>query len=131
MGKILERLDGSDTGDYSVLTGCELLSPSVGTYLALATEYSRQQESLLSLLAALEDAGMLDRLDGIRLDDVSTLRMDYDGRFTVKLPYDADYPTKLKILQMAIDSDYVQDNMTGTFDMMRDDGRVYLDQSTR
>jgi hypothetical protein len=32
---------------------------------------------------------------------------------------------------MAIDSDYVQDNMTGTFDMTRDDGRVYLDQSTR
>ena len=74
---------------------------------------------------------MLDNVDGIRMDDLSAIRMDYIGRFTVKMPYGADYGQKLKILQMALESEYVQDNMTGTFDMMREDGRTYLDQSTR
>ena len=74
---------------------------------------------------------MLDKADEIRMDDLSVIRMDYIGRFTVKLPYGADYAVKLRILQMAIDSEYVQDNMTGTFDMTREDGRTYLDQSVR
>lgn len=114
-----------------MISGCTLLAPSVGTEIALATEFSVQQESLLNLLAALEAAGMLEHTDGIRMEDLSVIRMDYIGRFTVKLPYSADYPSKLRILQMAIDSEYVQDNMTGTFDLTRDDGRTYLDQSIR
>jgi cell division protein FtsQ len=130
-GKIVEQRDEADVGDCAQISGCQLLAPSVGTQIALATDYASQQQSLLDLLKALEDAGMLEQVDGIRLDDLSVLEMDYAQRFTVKLPYGADYAQKLKVLQLAIDSDYVQDNMTGTFDMTRDDGRVYLDQSTR
>jgi cell division protein FtsQ len=107
------------------------LSPSVGTKLALATDFSTQQSSLLELLNALEQADMMDQVDGIRLDDLSVIRMDYDSRFTVKMPYGADYVQKLKILQMALDSEYVQENMTGTFNMMREDGKTYLEQNVR
>ena len=82
-------------------------------------------------VAALEEADMLSGVDGIRLDNLSAIRMDYIERFTVKMPYGADYAMKLKILREALAQDVVQDNMTGTFDMMREDGRVYLDQSTR
>ena len=74
---------------------------------------------------------MMDRVDGIRLDDLSAIRMDYDGRFTVKMPYGADYGQKMKILQMALESEYVQENMTGTFNMMREDGKTYLEQNVR
>jgi cell division protein FtsQ len=130
-GMIVEQRDEADAGDCAQISGCQLLAPSVGTQIALATDYASQQQSLLDLLKALEDTGMLEQVDGIRLDDLAVLEMDYAERFTVKLPYGADYAQKLKILRMAIDSDYVQDNMTGTFDMTRDDGRVYLDQSTR
>ena len=130
-GKIVDQLDVAAAADYGVISGCQLLSPSVGTKLALATDYSSQQNSLLELLSALEAAGMMEQVDGIRLDDLAAIRMDYDGRFTVKMPYGADYAQKLKILQMALESEYVQDNMTGTFDMMREDGKTYLDQSTR
>ena len=59
------------------------------------------------------------------------IRMDYDGRFTVKLPYGADYERKMAILAMALEHEAVQDNMTGTFDMMREDGRTYLEQYVR
>ena len=30
--------------------------------------------------------------------------MDYGGRFTVRLPYDADYPRKLRMLRQSLDS---------------------------
>jgi rod shape-determining protein MreC len=99
--------------------------------ISLATDFSTQQSSLLELLNALEQADMMDQVDGIRLDDLSVIRMDYDSRFTVKMPYGADYVQKLKILQMALDSEYVQENMTGTFNMMREDGKTYLEQNVR
>lgn len=130
-GKIVDRAPAGAEEDYPTISGCALLAPSVGTEIALASEFSVQQESLLALLAALEEAGMLEQTDSIRMDDLSVIRMDYIDRFTVKLPYSADYPAKLRILRMAIDSDYVQDNMTGTFDITREDGRTYLDQSVR
>ena len=108
-----------------------LLAPSVGTRIALATEFADQQESLLSLLAALEDAGMLDEVDGIRLDDPACIAMDYAGRFAVEMLYGDDYAYKLKMLNAALDSGRIQDNMTGTFDMRREDGRTYFIQDTR
>ena len=74
---------------------------------------------------------MMEKVDGIRMDDLSAIYMDYDGRFTVKMPYGADYAQKMQILQMALESEYVQDNMTGTFDMMREDGKTYLEQNVR
>ena len=85
----------------------------------------------MNLLSALAAAGMMEQVDGIRLDDLSMIRMDYDGRFTVEMPYGADYAQKMTILKMALESDYVQDNMTGTFDMMREDGKTYLEQNVR
>lgn len=130
-GRIVDQKPESAAENYAVISGCQLLAPSVGTQLALATEYASQQQSLLDLMTALEEAGMLSGVDGIRLDDLSAIRMDYIDRFTVKMPYGADYAMKLKILREALAQDVVQDNMTGTFDMMREDGRVYLDQSTR
>ena len=130
-GKIVDQLDVSAAAEYAGVSGCQLLAPSIGTKVALATDFSTQQSSLLSLLAVLEEKDMMERVDGIRMDDLSAIYMDYDGRFTVKMPYGADYAQKMQILQMALESEYVQDNMTGTFDMMREDGKTYLEQNVR
>lgn len=130
-GKIVDQLEMDAVADFGVISGCQLLAPSLGEKLALATDFSAQQSSLLDLLAALESAGMIEQVDGIRMDDLAVLCMDYDGRFTVKMPYGADYAQKMQILQMALESEYVQDNMTGTFDMMREDGKTYLEQNVR
>lgn len=130
-GKIVDQLDLSAAAEYAAISGCQLLAPSIGTKVALATDFSTQQSSLLSLLAVLEEKGMMEKVDGIRMDDLSAIYMDYDGRFTVKMPYGADYAQKMQILQMALESEYVQDNMTGTFDMMREDGKTYLEQNVR
>ena len=131
-GKIVDQRPAGEAENYGVISGCALLTPSVGTKLALATEYAQQQESLLRLLAALEEAGMLEKVDAIRLEDLATLYMDYDGRFTVKLPYGADYAFKLRALRTYIeDTGYIQDNMTGTFDMQTDEERTYFKQNVR
>ena len=130
-GKIVDQVETAAAEDYAAVTGCTLLAPSIGSEVVLGSEFRLQQESLLALLSALKEADMLAQLDSISLEDLSVIRMGYLDRFTVLLPYGADYASKMRILQLAIESDYVQDNMTGTFDMTREDGRVYLDQSTR
>ena len=130
-GKIVEQAEAPRAEEYALLSGCQLLAPSVGTQMAIASEYAVQQESLLALVAALEAAGMKEKLDGIRLDDVDIIRMDYAGRFTVEMPYGADYGYKLRFLQEALNGGKIQDNMTGTFNMIRDDGRVHFIQNVR
>ena len=117
--------------DYGVIQGCELLAPSVGGKMALATEYATQQTSLLSLMEALEEEGMLDQVDAIHLDDLSFIAMDYGGRFTVKLSYNADYAYKLKRLSLILEGDAIQENMTGTFDMRGEGGMDGFQQNVR
>lgn len=130
-GKIVEQAEESAAESYAVISGCQLLAPAVGTQMAIATEFTVQQESLLSLLKALGEAELMDQMDGIRLDDPEVIRMDYADRFTVEMPYEADYAYKLRFLQEAINGEKIQDNMKGTFDMTRDDGRVHFIQNVR
>ena len=50
----------------------------------------------------------------------------------MQLTYDADYARKLRTLRMILDeSGAIQDNMTGTFDMRSEDGKVNLIQNVR
>lgn len=123
-GKIVDQKAAVAAAAYPTIDGCELLAPSVGTNIALATEYATQQQSLLDLMGALEDAGLLSQVDAIHLSDLSILTMDYAGRFVVELPYGADYEYKLRYLQQVVESEAIQSNMTGTIQMTRDDGRV-------
>ena len=123
-GKIVGQEEASAAEGYGVIDGCQLLAPSVGTSLALATEYANQQQSLLNLLAALEEAGLMDQVDAIHLSDLAVLRMDYAGRFVVELPYGADYDYKLRSLVASLEIDAIQSNQTGTIQLTRDDGKV-------
>lgn len=121
-GKIVEQEPAPLTREVPRIDGCALLAPSVGTHIALATEYTSQQESLLSLLAALEEAAMLEQVNAIHLGEISMLTMDFDGRFTVELPYGADYAYKLRALETVIGK--LETNETGTICLTREDGRV-------
>ena len=93
--------------------------------------YETRRESLLELLAVLDETGDLAKVDAIHLGEASYISMDYMDRFTVKMPYQADFSYKLRVLELAINSDKIQDNMTGTFDMRQEDGQVIFDQDTR
>lgn len=130
-GKIVDRKNAALAAEYIPVNGLELLSPSVGTRIALAIEETGKQESLLELLQALHSHGMLEQTDGIRLNDPESLYVDYAQRFTVKLGYGADYDYKLTALQAALADEKIQENMTGTFDLQLDDGRIFFRQNVR
>jgi len=125
-GKIVEQLPEEEAGQYGLISGCQLLAPSVGTPIALATEYASQQSSLLALLEALDDAGLTENVDGVRLDDLSYLNMDYIGRFTVRMAYGADYGRELEKLTLTLANEVVQSNMTGTIDLRLKSGKVFI-----
>lgn len=125
-GKIVEQLPEGQAGGYGLISGCQLLAPSVGTSIALATEYAAQQSSLLDLLAALDSAGLTENVDGIRLDDLAYLNMDYIGRFTVRMAYGADYEWELKKLTMTLENEKIQSNMTGTIDLQLNSEEVFI-----
>ena len=129
-GRIVDRLDADAAKQYAQITGCPILSPSVGTKIALPSDYAAQERSLIGLLTALDAAQMLDDVDGIRLDKHDCLLMDYGGRFTVKFPLDANYRFKLHALEVYVNGEKIQDNMTGSFDLTRDD-RNYFQQNVR
>lgn len=130
-GKIVEQLPEAEAGQYGRISGCQLLAPSVGTTLALSTEYASQQSSLLALLKALDSAGLTENVDGISLDDLSCLKMDYIGRFTVRMSYGADYEWELRKLTATLADEKIQDNMTGTIDLQLRGEEVHLIQNVR
>lgn len=129
-GKIVEQIPEADASEYGVIDGCRLLAPSVGTSPALASEYAVQQSSLLSLLGALEETGMLEQVEAVHLGEPSEISVEYAGRFTIELSCGADYPRKLNKLMEILAGDVIQENMTGTFDMRGDSGRDIFRQNT-
>ena len=123
-GRVVEQMDAAQAEGYAVISGCTLLAPSVGTRLALATEYAAQQQSLLDLLSALEAAGLTEQVQAIRLDDLSMLVMEYAGRFSVELPYGADYERKLRALVQVVEQ--LETNQAGVIQMTWDNGEVHF-----
>ena len=128
-GKIVDQLSTSSPQGYPLVDGCKLLAPSVGTKIALESQYAQKEESLKALLAALEEAQVMEQVDAIHLDDASVIAMDYMGRFRVEMAYGADYAYKLKTLAAILESGKIQENMTGTFDMHREDGKTNFIQN--
>ena len=49
----------------------------------------------------------------------------------MEIPYNADYAMKLKALRLSLESGKIQDNMTGTFDLMQENGDAYFRPNTR
>ncbi len=127
----MEQVPEEEAGAYGLISGCQLLAPSVGTQMALATEYASQQTSLLDLIEALDQAGLTENVDGIRLDELSYLKMDYIGRFTVWIAYGADYEWELQKLTATLADEKIQDNMTGTIDLRLNSEQVRLIQNVR
>ena len=115
-GKIVET--AAERGDTPLIDGCELLAPSLGGDVSFALELQNRQESLFALLTALESAELTGDVRAIHLGDPTVLSMDYTERFTVEMPYGADYPRLLRYLTLVIDE--LETNLTGVIDLTRD-----------
>ena len=115
-GKIVET--AAERGDTPLIDGCELLAPSLGGDVSFALEVQNRQESLFALLTALESAELTGDVRAIHLGDPTVLSMDYTERFTVEMPYGADYPRLLRYLTLVIEE--LETNLTGVIDLTRD-----------
>lgn len=123
-GKIMESRDGSTEYDNAVIDGVELLEPAVGKKAKTDEESSYRFDELLRLLQELEKKALLDQVQAIHLGESDMLTMEYAGRFTVCLPWGADYEYKLRSLESVISK--LEVNETGTIDMLRSDGEVHF-----
>lgn len=123
-GKIVDRKPSAAANQYPLIDGCTLLSPSVGSSIALGTEYARKQESLLMLLGQLDQEGLLDQVDAVHLEKADVLAMDYAGRFRVEMHYHTDYSRDLRALLKTIEQ--LETNVTGTIELTWDDGSVHF-----
>lgn len=123
-GKLVGTAGGTE--DMPVIDGCELLAPSVGSRIAMASEFRSRQDSLLSLLSALEAAGTVDQVNAIHLSDPAVLVMDYAGRFAVEMPYGADYAKMLRFVSEAMSR--LESNETGIIDLTIE-GEAHVRQS--
>ena len=116
-GKILERTATVPDGCVRV-TGCELSEPSVGAQAAFSEEESYKLDRLLALLRAAEEKQLLSMIGEVDLGDGTGITLTYLGRFTVKMPWDADLAYKLENLRTVVD--VLEDNETGTINLMTD-----------
>ena len=115
-GKIVET--AAERGDVPLIDGCELLAPSLGGDVSFALELQNRQESLFALLTALESEELTEGVRAIHLGDPTALTMDYTERFTVEVPYGADYPRLLRYLTLVIDE--LETNLTVVINLTRD-----------
>lgn len=115
-GKIVET--AAERGDVPLIDGCELLAPSLSGDVSFAMELQNRQESLFALLTALESAELTEGVRAIHLGDPTVLTMDYTERFSVEMPYSADYPRLLRYLTLVIEE--LETNLTGVIDLTRD-----------
>lgn len=122
-GLFVEQLPPGTAKNYPVIYGCTLVDPEIGGKLTLPEENIVQQNSLLELLAALDEADTIQQVEAIHLQDHTTLRMDYAGRFSVELPYNADYRYKLRYLNRII-NETMESNQTGIIQMNLSNGQV-------
>lgn len=117
-GKIVDSRKLADAKGVPTIDGCQLTAPSVGSAMDMTTKRESQRTSLLRLMSAIQSAGVTDQVNAIHLKSTSELVMDYAGRFSVKMPYNANYPHLVKYLRAVIKQ--LESNETGTIDLMTD-----------
>ena len=100
-GKLLEQ---SDIFHTPQVTGIAPVLPEAGSSMTVKPEHQSRADSLSSLLQALEDANMLARVTHLDLSSIHFIRMEFDERFTVKLPVNGDFPYLLAAMDKAIQS---------------------------
>ena len=115
-GKIVGREEAAYARLLPQVRGCTLLAPSVGTKLVLeqTDEQTARLESLLALLNAAEESGVMGKISSYDLSQEKVLSMDYAGRFEVQMPYKADYGYLLTYLDVVLAQ--LESNETGIID---------------
>ena len=119
-GKLLEPAPaGSDAIE---VTGLTALAPEAGTMLVIPEAEQPRLDALLDLLATLEEMEAADRVSSIQLSDTQ-VKLRYLERFEVKMPLNADFSYKLRVLEQAVAKaeEEFGSQASGTMDLTQQD----------
>ena len=122
-GKLLEQATGD--GSAISVTGLAALVPQAGTPLAVPQSQQTRLDALLSLLGAMEEAGMTGDFSSIALGSTQ-MELRYLDRFTVKLDMGADFPYELQVIS-TVRQDIEQKHgaqASGPMDLTQEDYQV-------
>lgn len=113
-GKVLELVEQADTAVTRV-DGIRIVQPEPGLPLVVQEVQQARCDGLLALLQALDRCGMNGKVTWIDMTSPSRTLMDFDGRFTVKLPVNGDFDYLLGAMEKAVVS--LEEYETGTLDL--------------
>ena len=116
-GKLLEKTSSRPEGCANV-KGCTLVDPVVSGEAEFDADSAYKMTALRSLLQIAEEKRMRVNIETVDLGDDTCLQFTYAGRFTVKLPWTADFAYKLESLATVVD--YLEANEKGTINLMTD-----------
>ena len=113
-GKVLELVEQADTWVTRV-DGIRIVQPEPGLPLVVQEGQQARCDGLLALLQALDRCGITQKVTWIDMTSPSRTRMDFDGRFTVKLPVNGDFDYLLGAMDKAVAT--LEEYETGTLDL--------------
>lgn len=123
-GKLLEAVQETAESVPRVI-GLALHEPTVSAQLDAGEDGGAAAAALLlNLLSSAREQGMLADIAAIDLTDATAVRLEYLGRFTVKLPWDAEIDYALRMLKSVAEK--LETNETGEISLMNlmEEGKV-------
>lgn len=126
-GKLLEQVASNE--GYPVISGIRLVEPEAGRQFQVEEEESLKAKGLRGLLSALEQKGMLGKVQSVDVSSASTISFRYENRLTVKMGLADDFYYDLKMLAAA-EEGYIAEHWsqgdTGVLDMTKREGEAVL-----
>lgn len=113
-GKVLEFVEQADERIIRV-AGINAVQPETGLPLVVREQQQARGDGLLELLQALDECGVAEKVTWIDMTSASRIFMDFDDRFTVKLPVSGDFVYLLGAMDKAVDT--LEEYETGTLDL--------------
>lgn len=113
-GKVLEMARYART-DVIRVDGINLVQPEAGSPLVVREGQQARGDGLLALLQALGQCGMSEKVTWIDMSSAAFTRMDFDERFTVKLPVNGDFVYLLSAMDKAVAT--LEEYETGNLDL--------------
>lgn len=121
-GKLLEETASSTRAGLATVTGISALLPATGTRLAVNAEESAKLQSLLDVMSAFAERGMMGGISAVDLTGSANLVLTYDGRFQVKLPQNTNFPRMARALEEVVAK--LQPNEKGTILMTQGETEI-------
>lgn len=113
-GKVLEFVRRENESTIRI-DGLNAVQPEAGLPLVVREEQQIRGEGLVALMQALDEVGMMSKVTWIDMKSPSRIQMDFDGRFTVKLPVNGDFAYLLGAMGKAVDT--LEEYETGSLDL--------------